>query len=92
MEYPSLETELEIVKDTTGVENDEVKAVLTVEEIETLRRTVREIPISEDVMRYAIKIVQQTRVEDSANENVKKYVQYGASPRASQTSFWVRRL
>ena len=82
--YPNYEDEIEIVKRTTGYEFPEPQKVLEREEIILLQKEVRELPVPEHVFEYAIKLVRNTRPESTEFENVKKYVDYGASPRASQ--------
>lgn len=82
--YPNYEDEIEIVKRTTGYECLEPEKVLEREEIILLQKEVRELPVPEHVFEYAIKLVRNTRPESTKFEKVKKYVDYGASPRASQ--------
>ena len=82
--YPNYEDEIEIVKRTTGYEFPEPKKVLEKEEIILFQKEVRELPVPEHVFEYTIKLVRNTRPESTKFENVKKYVDYGASPRASQ--------
>jgi MoxR-like ATPase len=82
--YPNYEDEIEIVKRTTGYEFPEPEKVLEREEIILLQKEVRELPVPEHVFEYAIKLVRNTRPESTKFESVKKYVDYGASPRASQ--------
>jgi MoxR-like ATPase len=83
--YPSNSEEEMIVRSTTGNETVELKPVLTGAEIIEIQKLVRAMPVSDEVIRYAIKLVSSTRPEDpSALPFVKEYVRWGASPRASQ--------
>ncbi|MGN0483053.1 MAG: AAA family ATPase [Lachnospiraceae bacterium] len=85
VEFPSKE-ELKQIMDLT-VTNKKVtlNSVLTGEEIIEIRQLIREMPMSDAVMDYALSIVVDTHPERTdAPEITKKYVQTGASPRAAQ--------
>ncbi len=85
IDYPSREEEIEIVKETTGIREEPIKKILTKEKILEIQRMVREIPVPDHVIEYAVEIVRKTRPsEKDAPDLVKEYVIYGASPRASQ--------
>lgn len=84
MFYPSAAVEMEIVKGTTGSGDAKIDAVLSSKDIIALQKIVRDVPISDDVIHYAVKLVQETRGETTTNAKVKEYGSYGASPRASQ--------
>jgi MoxR-like ATPase len=59
--------------------------VLDANEIVEIQKLVRAMPVSDEVIRFAVKLVSQTRPEDPlAPSYVKEYVRWGASPRASQ--------
>jgi MoxR-like ATPase len=75
MEYPSFEDELEIMERYTGHSEPVAERVITKEEIQALQQLCRDIPISDDLKKEAVKLVIATRSWDG--------VQYGASPRAS---------
>ncbi len=83
--YPSnLEEEL-VVRNTTGTETPEITPVLDAAEIVEIQKLVRAIPVSDEVLRYAVRLVASTRPEDpAAPPYVKEFVRWGASPRASQ--------
>jgi MoxR-like ATPase len=83
--YPTNAEEEMIVRNTTGTDAAELKPVLTGEEIVEIQKLVRAMPVSDEVIRYAVKLVSRTRPEDpNAPSYVKEYVRWGASPRASQ--------
>jgi MoxR-like ATPase len=86
LDYLSAEDELEVVtRNTTRMELPEVKACTTPEQILKFQWLVRQVPVSQTVSRYAVDLVRATRPKDpQAPEMVKKYVQYGASVRATQ--------
>lgn len=83
--YPSFEDELTIVKNTTS--NNEVKLnkIINASQIQYFQKLVRNIPVTDNVVKYAVKLVSKTRPNTSfATEEVNKYVNWGAGPRASQ--------
>ncbi|WP_200761731.1 AAA family ATPase [Poriferisphaera corsica] len=90
--YPSEAEELEIMKRTTGDGGGVVGEVVSGEDVAMLQRLVREVPISDHVMGYAVRLVRATRDEGGDGgashkggiEVVKRYLQWGAGPRASQ--------
>lgn len=85
VDYPSFEQELEILKQTTGSKSYEPKAVLSASEIRMFQKVVREVPITDAVYQYVVKLVHKTRPNsDLADADTKKYVAYGAGPRAGQ--------
>lgn len=84
LNYPTFENEIEIVKRTTIEQNYEVQKVLNKDDILTIQMKVREIPVGDHVVKYAINLVRKTRPSETDLEIVKKYVQFGAGPRASQ--------
>ncbi len=83
--YPTAEEEAQVVRNTTGNLNPEVAAVLTGDEIIEIQKLVRAMPVSDEVIRYAVRLVTRTRPEDpAAPAYIKEFVRWGASPRASQ--------
>ena len=83
--YPSISEEERVVRNTTGAELPELSPVLSAEEIVQIQKLVRAMPVSDEVIRFAVKLVSRTRPEDpAAPPHVKEYVRWGASPRASQ--------
>ena len=83
--YPTREEEEKIVTSTTGATEGVVKAVLTGEELMSMQRLVRRLPAPPTLVQYAVKLVRSTRPDDvEATPKIKKYVSWGAGPRASQ--------
>ncbi|MCH7687151.1 MAG: MoxR family ATPase [Planctomycetes bacterium] len=83
--YPSFEEEKQIAKQTTTLESDDLQAVLNAEEIIELQKIVRQVPVTDHVVEYALALVRQTRVdEEGAPEFVKEWLSWGAGPRAVQ--------
>lgn len=83
--YPSLTDEIEIVKRTTGISNYKVKPIFTREEILSFQELVRKVPVSDELTKYAVELVNKTRPDTTSSPKfVKDYVRWGAGPRASQ--------
>ncbi len=85
LDYPSYEEEIQVVKGTTGVGEEKISSVLSAEQIMYYQQLVRKIPVSDNVMEYAVGLVVKTRPgTDKATDMVNKYIGWGAGPRASQ--------
>jgi MoxR-like ATPase len=83
--YPSFEEEFEVARRTTAVQSDTIAPVLDGAEIMALQRLVREVPISDHVIRYTLSLVRQTRVGNpGAPDFVDEMVGWGAGTRAVQ--------
>ncbi len=83
--YPSEEEEIAILRTTTGVSDVELNLVLDAEEALGLQRLTREIPAAEPALRYAAALARATRPDATeATDLVKRYVRWGAGPRAGQ--------
>ena len=85
LDYPTYEQELAVVKGTTGVSKAELNTILTGEEILYFQQLVRKIPVSDNVIEYAVGLVSKTRPNtERSTDNVNDYISWGAGPRASQ--------
>ena len=85
VQYPSFSEEFEIAQRTTGTTTSDVEPILTASEIIALQKSVREVPLSDHIARYAIAIVRQTRVGgDGVPDFVSDQLAWGAGPRAVQ--------
>ncbi len=83
--YPTFEQELNIVKNTTGNKIPQLKRILNTEQIIYFQQLIREIPVAEHVLEYAVKLASKTRPQtDLSTQEVNKYLSWGAGPRASQ--------
>jgi MoxR-like ATPase len=83
--YPSREEEEQIAHDTTGSRVPVVKQVLTGEELLQLQGLVRRVPVPPSLVAYAVRLARSTRPDDpAATDHVRRYVSWGAGPRASQ--------
>ncbi len=85
VKYPSQAEELEIVKRTTSEVVSEITATLSPDEIESVRKIVRKIPVADSVAMFGIQMARWSRPDEpEAPDFVKQYVMWGAGPRASQ--------
>ena len=86
MELPSHDDFATILDRTGGNERPAIQAVATGDDILSMGRTLREVPIEESVKRYLVQVVRATHPEDEyAPAVIQKYVRHGASPRGAQT-------
>jgi MoxR-like ATPase len=85
VDYPSYEEELEIVKKTTSDTKEKLDVILTSEQIIAYQDLIRRIPVADNVLEYAVTLVNNTRLNnENAPEITKNYITWGAGPRASQ--------
>lgn len=85
LDYPTFEQEVDVVRQTTSARTTDVKCVMTARDILTYQQFVREIPVADNVIEYAVRLVGKTRPgSDVAPDFVNQYLSYGAGPRASQ--------
>ncbi|WNW02185.1 MoxR family ATPase [Tenacibaculum sp. HL-MS23] len=85
LEYPTFEEEVEVVKSTTSTISQKVTSILSSQEIIELQKLIRRIPVADNVVEYAVGLVGKTRPKsDKSTELIKKYIDWGAGPRASQ--------
>ena len=85
LEYPSFYEEVDIVKTTTVGAKPLISSLFTAEEIIKYQELIQKIPVADNVIEYAVTLVGKTRPKSStATETVKKYIDWGAGPRASQ--------
>jgi MoxR-like ATPase len=83
--YPSREEEERIVAETTTDSTNTITPVLSGEQLSELLHLVRRLPAAPSIVSYAVKLARATRPDaPEASADVKKYVSWGAGPRASQ--------
>jgi len=83
--YPTNAEEELVVRNTTGNSMPEITPILDGREIVEIQKLVRAVPVSDEVVRYAVRLVSRSRPEDpDAPKYVKEYLRWGGSPRASQ--------
>ncbi|MFN0198085.1 MAG: AAA family ATPase, partial [Planctomycetaceae bacterium] len=85
VKYPSFEEERQIAKQTTSLMTDDIKPVLTGDEILELQKIVRQVPVTDHVVDYALLLVRQTRVSEPGTPDfINDWLSWGAGPRAVQ--------
>jgi len=83
--YPTFQEEVNVVKSTTSDVFVQVNKLLDANEIIDIQKLIRRIPVADNVVEYAVRLVGKTRpASEEAPEQVKQYIDWGAGPRASQ--------
>ena len=85
LDYPTYEEELQIVKQTTVKNNTNLNTIMSANEILKFQDVITRLPVTENVLQYAVGLVAKTRPgSEKAAKIVKEYIEWGAGPRASQ--------
>lgn len=85
LNYPTFKEELQVVKNTTSTNTNTVNRLLNAEQIIYFQQLVRNIPVADNVLEYAVRLVAKTRPNgELAAPQVKRLLNWGAGPRASQ--------
>jgi MoxR-like ATPase len=85
IDYPMLEEEISILRATTGRDDVEIEATVSARETLALQGLVRDVLVSDAILRYVAELVRATRPSEAKlPERVRKYVRWGAGPRAGQ--------
>jgi MoxR-like ATPase len=85
LNYPAFADELTIVKNTTSNREVNLQKIISADEIQYFQKLIRNIPVTDNVLEYAVKLVAKTRPNtELASGAINDYVSWGAGPRASQ--------
>lgn len=85
LDYPSFDEEVEVVRSTTAGAEATPETVMSARELRRYQQFVRQIPVADNVLEYAVQLVSRTRPgSGQAPEFITNYLSYGAGPRASQ--------
>jgi MoxR-like ATPase len=85
LDYPSYEEEINVVKSTTAGKKVQLEKKMSATEIIYFQELVRRIPIADNVLEYAVRLVNNTRPNRPGSlPMVNNYISWGAGPRASQ--------
>ncbi|MEM0997708.1 MAG: MoxR family ATPase [Bacteroidota bacterium] len=85
VDYPSIEEEVAIVKQTTSFRDVKLDVVLKRDDILYFQDLIRKVPVTDNVISYAVNLVNKTRITTpNAPEFIKELITWGAGPRASQ--------
>ena len=83
--YPTNDEEISIVRQTTKPLGDSLSPIMTKSEINTYQSLVRRVPVADNVVEYAVKLVSATRPNSDNTPNfINESISWGAGPRASQ--------
>ncbi len=85
VDYPSEQEEHDILLQTTGRQTDDVPQVMQGGEVLALQQYVRQVHLGEDLLRWITRLVRASRPGEGVPEEVRKYVKWGAGPRAGQS-------
>lgn len=84
VKYPSFDEEYQIAQATTSNNNPIIERALSITEITEYQAVIRKIPVAPLVIRYALKVVRATRLEETDLPFIKDWLSWGAGPRAVQ--------
>lgn len=84
LDYPTFDEEVNIVKSTTIERNNDLNVVLSAQEIIDMQHVIRRMPVPDNVVEFAVRLVSSTRPSDDKQALATKYLSWGAGPRASQ--------
>ncbi|HNU16978.1 MAG TPA: AAA family ATPase, partial [Saprospiraceae bacterium] len=85
LDYPEYQDEIEVVRSTTSDKVANLRHILNADQIIYFQQLVRKVPISDNVLEYAVNLAVKTRPgTERATDEVNKYISWGAGPRASQ--------
>jgi MoxR-like ATPase len=85
LDYPKFEEELQVIRNTTGEGSPVLSKILHGNDIVYFQSLVRKVPVAENVLEYAVKLVSKTRPNTpGATAKVNEFISFGAGPRAGQ--------
>jgi MoxR-like ATPase len=85
LDYPSFDEEIKIVQSTTSEYSPRLAKIVNAAQIINFQNLIRKVPVAENVIDFAVKIVSKTRPgAGNSPQFVKNWVNWGAGPRASQ--------
>ncbi|MGB3617794.1 MAG: MoxR family ATPase [Catalinimonas sp.] len=83
--YPTFASEVQVVKNTTQAKKQVAGHILSAPEIRQFQELVRKVPVADNVVEYAVRLVHKTRPQgEGASTEARQYLEWGAGPRASQ--------
>ncbi len=82
--YPDLDTERRILIETTGADEQAPQAALTAKQLIELQTLVRQMPVGETVLNAILSLVREARPEQTSDDNIRQFIDWGPSPRAGQ--------
>ena len=83
IDYPSKEEEMNIVKNNTNINDNPIKISINKENLVQYQHIIKEVPVADNVIEYAVNFVSETRPNHTSQKLVKDMIDWGAGPRAS---------
>lgn len=84
LDYPSFDEEMQVVRSTTVANDATLRQIMSGADIIASQDLVRRVPVADNVIEHAVKLVRATRPSETSTKLVKDFISYGAGPRASQ--------
>lgn len=84
LDYPSFDEEMQVVRSTTVANDATLRQIMSGADIVAAQDLVRRVPVADNVIEHAVKLVRATRPSETSTKLVKDFISYGAGPRASQ--------
>lgn len=84
LDYPSFDEEMQVVRTTTVTSEAQLRHIMSGADIIAAQELVRRVPVADNVIEHAVKLVRATRPSEASTKLVKDFISYGAGPRASQ--------
>ncbi|MFH1197841.1 MAG: MoxR family ATPase [bacterium] len=84
LDYPEYKEEIDIIKSTTSEYKADLKKVIGGPELISYQELIRRVPVADNVIEFAVKLVKSTRPTSESADFIKQWVSWGAGPRASQ--------
>ncbi|MFT4738978.1 MAG: MoxR-like ATPase [Cyclobacteriaceae bacterium] len=85
LDYPSYEAEVDIIKKTTSSISHDVASIISKEDILAFQQLVRQVPVVDNVIEYAVSLVHSTRPgTENSSDIANEFLEWGAGPRAGQ--------
>ena len=85
LDYPTFEEEVKIVHSTTSEYSPKLSKIINAGQIIKFQDLIRKVPVAQNVIEFAVKIVSRTRPNaDNSLQFIKNWINWGAGPRASQ--------
>jgi MoxR-like ATPase len=85
LNYPSFEEELQVIKNTTSNHQPTLQKIIHAQDILAFQQLIRKVPVADNVMEYAVKLVAKTRPNTPhATSKINEFISFGAGPRAGQ--------
>ena len=83
IDYPTIDEETEIVKKMNAIMNTDIKSIINIDMLLKFQNIVVNMPVADNVVDFAVKLVRSTRIDKDTDASIKKWLNWGAGPRAS---------